>query len=236
MQLFYAPGIGDNKKYTLSNEESTHCIGVLRYRIGQPILLTDGSGYFYDAIISDISRKQVTVTVSDKKHIGNDRLYWLHMAVAPTKNIERFEWFIEKATEIGIDEITPITTENSERKHLRIDRLEKIAVAAMKQSVKSSLPKINPLIKYVEFINRMPLACQKYLAHCGSGSRELLQKIYLPGKNAIILIGPEGDFAPLEIELGLKKGLIPISLGNSKLRTETAGVTACHTIFLLNQK
>jgi 16S rRNA (uracil1498-N3)-methyltransferase len=137
MQLFYAPGISSDNIYLLPDDEAAHCIGALRYKEGQAITLTDGKGFFYDAVISRISRKQVTVSVIKPYRVANEREYKLHIAIAPTKNIERFEWFLEKATEIGIDEITPILTENSERRIVRAERLEKILIAAVKQSIKA---------------------------------------------------------------------------------------------------
>jgi 16S rRNA (uracil1498-N3)-methyltransferase len=236
MQLFYAPDIADEKKYILSQEESAHAVGVLRYKKGQNIILTDGRGYFYDAIIEDTTRKQVSVSIVNKYQKGKDRFCRLHIAIAPTKSIERFEWFLEKATEIGIDEISPIITGNSERKHIRNERLEKIIIAAIKQSVKAYLPKLNPLMKFDDFLGSSYPGYRQFIAHCGTSNRDILRKAYTPLTDALILVGPEGDFTPEEIRKAVNNGFNPISLGNSRLRTETAGVVACHTIYVLNQK
>jgi 16S rRNA (uracil1498-N3)-methyltransferase len=236
MQLFYAPDITDEMEYLLSQEESDHCIGVLRFRKGQSIDITDGRGFFYKASIEGIAKKQVIVSIISKRSIVSERRYHLHIAIAPTKSIERFGWFIEKAVEIGIDEITPLLTENSERKIVRIDRLEKIAIAAMKQSLKAYLPKINSFVTYSDFLEINHQEFQEFIAHCGKNNRVLLQRAYVPGNNALILIGPEGDFTPGEIEKAIKNGYSSVSLGNSRLRTETSGIAACHTIYVVNQK
>lgn len=235
MQLFYAPDITSEKSYVLTEEESTHCIAVLRYKEGQSITLTDGKGSFYEGTIERIAKKQITIAIKKIREVSGDRKYRLHIAIAPTKNIERFEWFLEKATEIGIDIITPLITDNSERKVIRVDRLEKIIIAAMKQSVKAYLPKLNPLTYFNEFVDGNYQGNQLLIAHCTEINRVLLQKVCIPGNDAIILIGPEGDFSPEEIQKANKNGYTSISLGNSRLRTETAGVVACHTVYILNQ-
>jgi 16S rRNA (uracil1498-N3)-methyltransferase len=234
MQLFYAPDISKSNKYTLTKDESTHCIGVLRYSRGQKIQLTDGRGSFYDAIISDIVKKQVVVSIENRRPAGNDRNYRVHIAIAPTKSIDRFEWFLEKATEIGIDTITPLLTENSERITLRTDRLIRVVVAAIKQSYKAILPVINPLISFEQFLKEKHPASTNMIATCIGEERIPLSKAYTTGEDAIILIGPEGDFSTIETEYARKSGFIPVSMGTSRLRTETAGIVAAHSIYFLN--
>jgi 16S rRNA (uracil1498-N3)-methyltransferase len=235
MQLFYAPEIDSQQKYILSVEESVHCITVLRYKAGQHLRLTDGKGYMYDAVIDGAAKKFVTVTVIGSQKVLPDRSYRLHIAIAPTKSIERFEWFVEKATEIGIDEITPIVTEKSERKTVRIDRLEKIAIAAMKQSIKAYLPRINPLSGFSEFMQNHPLDRDKFIAYCNEYDRPLLQTSYTRGRDAVVLIGPEGDFSRREIENATDLGFRSVSLGSSRLRSETAGIVVCNTLYFINQ-
>jgi 16S rRNA (uracil1498-N3)-methyltransferase len=158
----------------------------------------------------------------------------VHIAIAPTKNIERMEWFLEKATEIGVTRVTPLLCRYSERKEIKHDRLEKVMVSAMKQSLKAYLPKLDELTKFNELINQ-PFSGQKFIAHCDDQHRDLLRNLVEPNRDYLILIGPEGDFSSEEIEMAMQAGFLPVSLGNSRLRTETAGVVACHTFNLLNQ-
>jgi 16S rRNA (uracil1498-N3)-methyltransferase len=234
MQLFYAPEITSEKIYLLPEEESSHCIAVLRYKEGQDITITDGKGSIFFAVIVRMAKKQVTVEIKEAQKISNPRSYHLHIAIAPTKNIERFEWFLEKTTEIGIDEITPLITENSERRVIRADRLEKIMIAAMKQSLKAFLPRLNPICNFHDFMNAVHQD-RRFIAHCFKDARILLQNAYSPGTDATIMIGPEGDFTPNEIQQAMEKGFTSISLGDSRLRTETAGIVACHTLYIQNQ-
>ena len=234
MCLFFVPDIS-GAVISLPDEEARHCTGVLRLRAGQSIILTDGKGFFYDASIQSATKKQVLVHIDNKQEEVSDRNYRLHIAIAPTKNISRFEWFLEKVTEIGIDEITPVITHNSERRNLRTERLEKVIISAMKQSVKATKPRLNPVISADEFLNYTCSDCQLFIAYCGAEHNELLKNCYSIGSNALILIGPEGDFTPEEVDKATVKGFKAISLGNSRLRTETAGVIACHSIYLLNQ-
>lgn len=232
MHLFYTPDL-DNNLYTLNETESKHCIRVLRLNINDQIQLIDGKGGFFTAKIIDSNPKKCIVEIIDTKTEFGKRNHYLHIAIAPTKNIDRFEWFLEKATEIGIDEITPIICEHSERKSLNPERLEKIIVSAIKQSIKAYKPKLNNLISYVEFISQNS-DYKKYIAHCEENTKTLLKNDYNKSQNAIVLIGPEGDFSPNEIKLAKQNGFREISLGESRLRTETAGVVACHTINLIN--
>ncbi|MFA4863275.1 MAG: 16S rRNA (uracil(1498)-N(3))-methyltransferase, partial [Bacteroidales bacterium] len=225
MNLFYTPDITDGL-YSLNEEESRHCRMVLRLREGDIVNLTDGKGTLFEARIMDARSRQVTVEVISRQDGYGRRNYRLHIAVAPTKNIDRFEWFLEKATEIGVDEITPLICDHSERRQLRTDRLEKVITAAVKQSLKAYHPKLNepePLGKFLE----NPHPGDKYMAYITSGA-PLLKQLYQKGADAVILIGPEGDFSPAEVEAAIKCGYQVISLGESRLRTETAAVVACH--------
>lgn len=233
MNIFYSPDIADDK-LILKPEESKHIIRVLRMQTGDIIHLTDGKGYFYDCEISDPNPRACSLSII-KKWKGDDRKdFYLHIAIAPTKNINRFEWFLEKSTEIGIDQITPIICEHSERKAVKPERLKKVLISAMKQSLKSQLPVLEPIANFSTFINQ-DFNGQKFIAFIDDGVNTELSKIYHPHKNALILIGPEGGFSKDEVELAEAKSFIPVRLGRSRLRTETAGIMSCSTINILNQ-
>ena len=232
MNLFYTPDI-TSSIYSLSLEESRHCQKVLRLREGEIIHLTDGRGTLFQARIIDSRSRQVIVEVTGRQENYGKRDYRLHLAVAPTKNIDRFEWFLEKATEIGVDEITPLACEHSERRHLRIDRLEKVITSAVKQSLKAYHPVLNPLTDYKKFITEKRKG-QLFIAHLEESDPVLLQKVYLKNNDVTILIGPEGDFSESEMASAIAASYQCISLGSSRLRTETAAVVACHTIEMLN--
>jgi 16S rRNA (uracil1498-N3)-methyltransferase len=232
MQIFYAPHI-DGLEYQLPEDESKHCIRVLRMQIGDGLYLTDGFGNLHTARIADSNPKRCLVQiVSTQKEFGK-RPFNLHIAIAPTKNIDRFEWFLEKATEIGVDTITPLLCERSERKEVKVDRLQKIVVSAMKQSVKAYLPIINEIQPFKDFI-KSNQSGMKAIAHCNSWDLEPFQKVVHAGRSVLILIGPEGDFSPTEVSLAISNGFREVSLSTSRLRTETAGVVACHTANLVN--
>jgi len=233
MHIFYTPDIS-GKTYTLDETESKHCIRVLRLSKGDEITLVDGRGGFFTAEIADPNPKRCKVNVVNSELNYGLRNFQVQVAIAPTKNIERLEWFLEKATEIGIDRVTPLLCQHSERKEIKNERLEKVMVSAMKQSLKAYLPKLVELTKFNEFI-KQPFEGQKFIAHCEEQHRELLKNVMELSKNYLILIGPEGDFSPEEIELAIAFGFLPVSLGDSRLRTETAGVVACHTLNLLNE-
>ena len=234
MQLFYTADINGDYCF-LNEEESKHCIRVLRLKIGDGISITDGKGNLYDAIIesSDFKNTKVKVVEVHSKH--EKRPYYLHIGIAPTKNIDRFEWFLEKSTEIGIDEITPLITEHSERTIINPHRLERVIISAMKQSLKTYKPVLNPISYFKDFVEVDHSKKLRFIAHCKDENRPLLKNEYLPGHDTIIIIGPEGDFSGSEIEKALYNGYKPVSLGSSRLRTETAGIIACHTINLLNE-
>ncbi|MDR1724298.1 MAG: 16S rRNA (uracil(1498)-N(3))-methyltransferase [Tannerella sp.] len=231
-QLFYAPDIDTNS--VLPEDESQHCANVLRLKDGEEITVTDGKGYFYTAVLNGVHPKHCRLDVKERKPQKRLRDYMIHIAVAPTKNIDRMEWFVEKAVEIGVNAITFLLCRYSERKVIKSDRLQRIAVSAMKQSQKASLPEISEMIDYENFISKS-FDGRKMIAHCGDGEKFLIKDIYQPPDNALILIGPEGDFDRKEIKMALSERFTPVSLGDSRLRTETAALIACHTIHLLNQ-
>lgn len=216
-------------------EESKHCIRVLRLKSGDIVELTDGLGSLYHGEIIDDNPKKCIVKIGNPTKTSEKRDFHLHVAVAPTKNISRYEWFIEKATEIGIDEITPLECDHSERIRLKPDRFQKIMVAALKQSQQTWLPKYNPTSKFPALVNSSQTG-QKFIAYVDQNHDLTLKSAYIPGKDALILIGPEGDFSREEIHLAISAGFIPISLGKNRLRTETAALVAVHTINLINQK
>ncbi len=229
--IFYAPEIRANP--TLPEEESLHCAKVLRMKAGEPILITDGKGMFYDAVVSLPHQRHTSVEIVSQTIVQKSWKPHIHIAFAPTKNMDRTEWFVEKATEIGIDTLTPLLTRYSERKEIKPARIEKILVSAMKQSQKAFLPVLNPMIPFGEFI-RQSFSGQRMLAHCHEGDKKLLSQAYNRGEDVLILIGPEGDFSEQEVELALENQFSPISLGESRLRAETAALVACHSIHLLN--
>jgi len=232
MSLFYVPALSSG--HVLPEEESQHAVKVLRLQVGEEITLIDGAGGFFKAKITNPHPKHCSFEITETILEYGKRDFHLHIAIAPTKNIERLEWFIEKATEIGIDEITPIICRFSERKVIKAERLEKIIVSAAKQSLKAYLPILNPLCSFDELLKNHH-ASQKFIAHCYDDDKRLLQNEIQTSKDVLILIGPEGDFSKEEVQKSLSAGFIPVSLGNSRLRTETAGVVACHTVSLLNE-
>ena len=235
MYLFYCPDI--ETKQTLSEEESGHCVRVLRYSVGDEILITDGKGATYTARITNPHPKHCDFEIISREKQKPHHNFHLHIAIAPTKNIERMEWAIEKCVEIGVDEITPLLCRFSERKQLRTDRLEKIILSAAKQSLTPFLPVLHELTPYEEFISRQKPAVsyQRFIAHCYKDEKRFLKDEIEQGRDVLVLIGPEGDFSEKEVADALALGFIPVSLGNSRLRTETAAVVACHTAVLVNE-
>jgi 16S rRNA (uracil1498-N3)-methyltransferase len=237
MHIVYAPDIHESD-YTLNKEESYHIIKVLRQRIDDKLTLIDGKGNFYSAIITYNDPKACTVKIIET-YKDIEKEFSLHIAIAPTKNMERLEWFVEKAVEIGIDEIIPMICSHSERKTLRLDRLEKICIAAMKQSVKATLPTLSPPMLFKDIL-QLKTDGQRFIANCmdmdykSAPANIHLKTKYIKGNNVIILIGPEGDFTNDEIASAIKAGYESVSLGTSRLRMETAGIVACHTINLIN--
>lgn len=233
MHVFYTPDIATSPE--LPEEEAGHCLRVLRLSIGDEIMLTDGKGCFYKAVISAASGKRCQVKVTETIPQEKGWNGWLHIAMAPTKNMDRTEWFAEKATEIGFDELTFLNCRYSERKVIKTERIEKILVSAVKQSLKAAKPVLNEMTDFNSFIAR-DFGGQKFIAHCYEGEKQLLKEVIHPGEDALVLIGPEGDFSEEEVEKAIANGFRPISLGKSRLRTETAALVACHTMNLLNQK
>lgn len=232
MSLFYVPNLASG--HVLPEEESQHAVKVLRLKTGNAITLVDGIGGYYEAFILNPHPKYCDFEITKAIAEFGKRNYKLHIAIAPTKNIERLEWFIEKVTEIGIDEITPVICRFSERKIVKEERLEKIIVSAAKQSIKAYFPKLNPLCTFDELMKNHQ-ASQKFIAHCYDEDKKLLQNEILKSSEVLILIGPEGDFSKEEVQKAISLDFIPVSLGNSRLRTETAGVVACHTVAVMNQ-
>ncbi len=235
MNLFYTPNIlGD--EYTLNERESGHIHKVLRKQEGDVIHLTDGKGFFYEAEIIRADKRQCNVRIFSRKEGDDKRNYNIHIAIAPTKNMDRLEWFIEKASEIGIDAISIVSCFHSERKIVKNERLEKIKIAACKQSLKSNFPVINELVKFNNFVSRDYSGYKKFIAYIDDKVIKGMKNLYKKGEDVLIMIGPEGDFSKEEVELAIKNGFMPISLGKSRLRTETAGIAACHSIHLINER
>lgn len=232
MQIFYAPDIRINPE--LPEEEAGHCVRVLRLSEGDEILVADGKGVFHQAVIRRAHPKHCEVEILKSWSPAPLWPAYLHIAVAPTKNMDRMEWFAEKATEIGIDAITFLCCQFSERREIKTARIEKILVSAMKQSQKARLPQLGEMTPFKTFV-RQPFEGCKFIAHCEDGEKRSLKSLLGPGENALILIGPEGDFSPEEIQMALDNGFEPISLGDSRLRTETAALVACMTARLANQ-
>ena len=236
MYLFYTPDIQTNS--CLNEEESTHCVKVLRYGRGDDILLTDGCGTTYTARITNPHPRHCEFEVlhSEKQQKGHN--FHLHIGFAPTKSIERVEWMVEKCTEIGADAFTPILCRFSERKQLRTDRLGKIILSAAKQSLTPYLPTLDEMQPFKHFCLEWQQAHkdgQCFIAHCYEGGKRLLRDAIARDKDTLLLIGPEGDFSEQEVDQALQWGFIPVSLGSSRLRTETAAVVACHTAILMNE-
>lgn len=233
MHIFYTPDL-NSETYILNEEESKHCIKVLRLGPGSVIYLVDGKGGFYDAVIDDPHPKRTKIKILSARQNFGKRNHYLHIAIAPTKNIERIEWFMEKATEIGIDEITPIFCSHSERKEIKTERLNKVITAAVKQSIKAYHPKLNEAVRFDELILKNSNS-QKFIAHCiESGKTTLKEQIKL-NSDYLVVIGPEGDFSPEEVNAAVNQNFIPVSLGDSRLRTETAALEACFEINFLNR-
>ena len=226
MQLFYLEN--PKEEIILSADESKHATKVLRKKEGDVLNFTDGKGSFYKAKITVADTRKCILQIVNTEQKEKQHNYYLHIAIAPTKNMDRFEWFLEKATEIGIDEITPIICSRSERKLIKTERGNRILLSAMKQSLKHHLPKLNKAISFNDFI-KQDFEGSKYIAHCEDGEKKKLKTVNKTEKY-LILIGPEGDFSRKEIDLALQSKFKAVSLGASRLRIETAGIIAAHTI------
>ena len=234
MQLFYNPDIKQGDiTFFFDKEESKHIVKVLRKKESDTIFITNGLGFLFESKIILASEKKCEVKITKETFQEPDKFY-THIVVAPTKMNDRLEWFLEKATEIGIHEITPIICDHSERKVYKIDRAEKIIQAAMKQSLHYYIPKINEPISFSQFV-KLNIDGQKFIAHCEETDKKSFKNEVNKDKKVTILIGPEGDFTTKEINLAIENGFIPVTLGNTRLRTETAALVACHTIALINE-
>lgn len=225
MHLFYQPDFTPDNNF-LSNDEAQHCVKVLRHRTGDLIVVTDGKGTKYQTKILSTHSKACELEILEKFKV-KPLPYAIHLAIAPTKNTDRMEWMVEKCVEIGIDQISFITCQHSDRKKMRMDRIEKKAIAAMKQAQLAYLPSINQLVNCKEFINKSQ-ADQKFIAHYHT-DYSTLKKAINANQAYLIMVGPEGDFSQDELDLAIQHQFTPVTLGNNRLRTETAGLMACHT-------
>lgn len=233
MNIFYIEPPGGTS-VTLSEEESNHCVRVLRMKEGDTLDMMDGKGHFYKGRIVHAHAKKCEVEILEDPLYITPRPYRIHIAIAPTKSTDRFEWFLEKATEIGIDRITPVFCEHSERTVLKTERLQKVLVSAMKQSKQAWLPQLDEPVKFSAFLS-VQRETESFICTCTAGENLLLKKQYQPMHGVTLFIGPEGDFTENEIGEAMKNGFKECSLGSSRLRTETAGLAACHAIHILNQ-
>jgi 16S rRNA (uracil1498-N3)-methyltransferase len=234
MQIFYAPDI-NGISYTLDEKESKHLIRVLRMVKGSCVKLIDGKGNLFEGFISEPDQNKCIIEITREIKDFEKRNYRLHIAISPLKNPERFEWFVEKSVEIGIDEITPLICKNTEKPGIKSERVNNIIISAMKQSLKAKKTLLNETSSFKDFINKN-LEGTKMIAHCDDFNfRKKISDIYSKKTDSIILIGPEGDFSREEIDTAVKKVFLPVHLGTSRLRTETAGIAACHSIYFINQ-
>ncbi|WP_369769385.1 16S rRNA (uracil(1498)-N(3))-methyltransferase [Flavobacterium sp. WC2416] len=234
MQLFYNPNIdATTENFSFDKEESKHIIKVLRKKDTDILYVTNGLGDLFETEITLASDNKCTVKIISATKKAPSKVY-LHLAVAPTKMNDRYEWFLEKATEIGVQEITPIICDHSERKVINQERFEKIILAAMKQSNELHLPKLNNAITFKEFVKQKNKGLQ-LIAHCEETDKKSLKSVLKPNENLTILIGPEGDFSEKEIALAIASEFIPVTLGTTRLRTETAAIVACHSVAFFNE-
>lgn len=229
--LFYQPAIESGVHY-LDPEESRHATKVLRKKAGDTIHVTDGQGNLYTCTITD-PRPDKCAFIIQSVEQEKKKSFRIHIAIAPTKNPDRIEWFVEKAVEVGIDEISFIECDNSERTSVKLERIEKLAMSAMKQSLKFHFAKINSIKQLGDFIKTVA-AAEKYIAYVDQSNPDQLARVANPSGDYLVLIGPEGDFSPAELGLAIETGFKKVALGPSRLRTETAGLVACHTLNLIN--
>jgi 16S rRNA (uracil1498-N3)-methyltransferase len=234
MNIFYCPDIAAGEA-TLSAEESAHCIRVLRLGQGDKVQVIDGKGGFFMAEIAVPEAKKCRLQILEPIEHGKAHHYKTGIAIAPTKNMDRFEWFIEKSVEIGIDIIIPLLCHRSERRVLKTDRLQKLIISTMKQAIIPYQPVLHELTEFKSFVQKQgACAGNRFVAHCEDTGKRNLQDVCNAGMDAMVLIGPEGDFSPDEISLAIRHGFIPVSLGQNRLRTETAGVVACTIVNMVN--
>ncbi|MBT8245235.1 MAG: 16S rRNA (uracil(1498)-N(3))-methyltransferase [Winogradskyella sp.] len=234
MQLFYNPNISENDDIiNFEKDESRHIIKVLRKSVGDVLHITNGNGWLFTSELISTESKHCTAKIIEKKS-HQKRSYNLHLAVAPTKMNDRFEWFLEKATEIGASTITPLLCDHSERKVIKQERFEKILQSAMKQSLQFYMPKLKPLTPFKDFV-KQSFNGQKFIAHCEETDKKSLKYQLKPNTDITILVGPEGDFSVKEIEEALENKFIPVTLANTRLRTETAAIVACQSVAYTNE-
>lgn len=231
--LFYIPGLPECKE--LPAEEAGHAVRVLRAKDGDPLLATDGRGCFYDCVVTESSSRQCTVRVLQAHDAPRLWRGGIWLAVAPTKNMDRMEWLVEKATEIGMDGVTFVNCRNSERKVVKIERIEKIVVSALKQSHKALKPEVGGMEDFKSFVQR-PFNGTKFIAHCLTEDLPALYDRLDADSESLVLIGPEGDFTPDEVRMAEAAGFCSVSLGKSRLRTETAALVAVHQMNLKKAK
>ena len=229
--LFFSENILET--LLLPPDESFHCIKVLRLKENDEVQIIDGKGNLYETKIVLADAKNTRVEIVSVQQEFEKRDYFLHLAIAPTKNIERLEWCVEKAVEIGVDAITPLLCRFSERKIVKPERLEKIIVSAAKQSLKAYIPKLNPLANFNDFVLQST-ENQRFIAHCRKTEKQQLLRVCKKNLSTLVMIGPEGDFSLEEVQFAEKQGFTSVSLGQSRLRTETAGVVAVHTAAIVN--
>ena len=230
MELFFSDKILDGL-VVLDPEESAHCVRVLRHRAGDSVDVIDGAGTLYRCVLENAEAKGATARVIGTEPGFGGHPYHLTMAVCPTKNIDRFEWFAEKATEVGLDVIAPVIGDRSERKVLKTDRLGRIVKSAAKQSLKGAIPEVLEPLTVRDFILSVPDETLKLICYCFDGPKHSIPDLLLPAAELCILIGPEGDFSPAEAELALSRGWVPVTLGSSRLRTETAALVAVTQVY-----
>lgn len=234
MIRFYAPDI--DSTCVLPESDSQHCCRVLRMQAGDSVEVVDGRGTLYRCRIVVAHTKRTEVEIVERVALPPVWNGEITIAVAPTKHLDRMEWLVEKLVEIGVDRIVPVRCRRSERKEIKTERLEKIAVSAMKQSLKAVLPRIDEMTDLREFAASLPADVRKYVGYCDDNiERKLLAREYKAGESAVMLIGPEGDFAPEEIDMLVASGFVPVTLGDNRLRTETAALVACDTFHIINQ-
>jgi 16S rRNA (uracil1498-N3)-methyltransferase len=234
MQLFYNKDLTqDDTEIRFSRDESKHIVKVLRKSTGDILHITNGNGWLFSSEISIADMKNCIAKITSREQ-QIKRGYSIHLAVAPTKLNERYEWFLEKATEIGVDTITPIICANSERKVIKAERYEKILQSAMKQSLRCYLPKLNQAVSFKEFVTQSFIG-QTCIAHCEKTNRKSFKRSLKLHQDITVLIGPEGDFNTKEIELAIQHNFSPVTLGETRLRTETAAIVACHSIAFNNE-
>lgn len=235
MEIFYCPEAGNGIRY-LNEEESRHCTKVLRHHPGDEIAIVDGNGNWFESKLDEnANEKKCSFQVLREKINYHKRNYRLHIAISPTKHADRFEWFLEKATEIGVDEITPVICQRTERAKINLQRMEKILISAMKQSLQAYLPKLHEPVYVKNFIQNKHTPDQLFIAHCDEKKQVEISSFINKMESSVMLIGPEGDFTPEEIALACRNNFIPVSLGKNRLRTETAGIAACLTFAILHK-